>query len=95
MSHFVYILANKPHGAIYIGSARDLRIRLEQHRAGTSGSHTEKYNVKTLVYFELHESVMDAVHRERRLKRWRREWKEKLINEANPDWKDISAEIPF
>ncbi|WP_040616141.1 GIY-YIG nuclease family protein [Roseibium sp. TrichSKD4] len=95
MAFFVYILANKPHGVIYIGSARDLRKRLEQHRAGTSGSHTHKYNIKTLVYFEVFDEVIDAVHREKRFKRWRRSWKEDLIADVNPDWRDISDQIPF
>ncbi|WP_428526741.1 GIY-YIG nuclease family protein [Roseibium sp.] len=95
MPYYVYILANKPHGAIYIGSARDLRNRLEQHAAGIPGSHTQKYNIKTLVYFEVHDEVIDAVHQERRLKRWRRAWKEELIAKSNPDWRDIRDQIPF
>jgi len=95
MPYYVYILANKPHGAIYVGSARDLRNRVEQHKAGIPGSHTQKYNIKTLVYFEVHENVMDAVHQERRLKKWRRDWKEELIGKVNPDWRDICDQIPF
>jgi putative endonuclease len=95
MPYYVYILANKPHGAIYIGSARDLRNRLEQHAAGIPGSHTQKYNIKTLVYFEIHNEVIDAVHQERRLKRWRRAWKEELIAKSNPGWRDIRDQIPF
>ena len=69
--------------------------RLEQHRAGTIGAHTLKYNIKTLVYFEQHETVLDAVHREKRLKRWPRVWKDNLISSANPGWWDISEQIPF
>lgn len=95
MSHFVYILANKPHGAIYIGSARDLRQRIEQHRSGVVGGHTKRYNIKTLVYFELHEKTLEAIHRERRLKRWRRSWKDQLIESVNPQWRDVSADIPL
>ncbi len=95
MTYFVYILANKPHGAIYIGSARDLRNRIRQHLAGIPGSHTQKYNIKTLVYFEQYETTIDAIHRERRLKRWNRSWKEELIKQNNPDWRDISDQIPF
>ncbi|MBO9424522.1 GIY-YIG nuclease family protein [Labrenzia sp. R4_1] len=95
MPYYVYILANKPHGAIYIGSARDLRNRLEQHAAGIPDSHTQKYNIKTLVYFEVHNEVIDAVHQERRLKRWRRAWKEELIAKSNPGWRDIRDQIPL
>ncbi|WP_434051802.1 MAG: GIY-YIG nuclease family protein [Roseibium sp.] len=95
MTYFVYILANRPRGAIYIGSARNLRNRIEQHKAGIRGSHTEKYNIKTLVYFEVHEGAIDAVHQERRLKRWRRAWKDQLIESTNPDWSDVSDQIPY
>ncbi|MBO0344467.1 GIY-YIG nuclease family protein [Roseibium sp. CAU 1637] len=95
MSYFVYILANKPHGAIYVGSARNLRNRLKQHQAGMPGSHTAKYNIKTLVYFECHDVALDAIHREHRLKRWKRAWKDRLIEEFNPAWEDMSHFIPF
>lgn len=94
MTHYVYILANRPNGAIYVGSARDLRLRIEQHRAGISGGHTDKYNIKTLVYFERHDRTADAVAREYRLKRWRRAWKDELIASINPEWRDVSADIP-
>ncbi len=95
MSHFVYILANRPHGAIYIGSTRDLRQRIEQHRSGGVSGHTRKYSITTLVYFERHEKTVDAIHRERRIKRWRRTWKDELIEEVNPEWCDISSDIPL
>jgi len=94
MSHFVYILANQPHGAIYIGSTRDLRQRLEQHRSGGVSGHTSRYGIKTLVYFERHEKTVDALHRERRMKRWRRAWKDELIEEVNLEWRDVCADIP-
>ncbi|MET1415663.1 GIY-YIG nuclease family protein [Roseibium sp. HPY-6] len=95
MTHFVYILANKPHGAIYVGSARNLRSRIDQHKAGIPGSHTQKYNIKTLVCFEVHSDTREAIQQEHRLKKWRREWKEDLIGRFNPNWKDISDQIPF
>ena len=94
MSHYIYILANKPNGEIHVGSARDLRQRLEQHHAGMPGSHTHKYNIRTLVYFERHDRVNDAVARERSLKKWRRDWKDELIASVNPEWRDLSSEIP-
>ena len=95
MTYFVYILASRPHGAIYVGSARDLRQRVEQHRSGVVPGHTTTYKIHRLVHFEAYERAADAIARERRVKRWRREWKDALIAEANPDWRDISAEIPF
>ena len=94
MSHFVYILANRPHGAIYIGSARNLKERVEQHHSGAVAGHTKRYDIKTLVYFERHDKTIDAIHRERSVKRWRRAWKDELIEEVNPEWRDVSADIP-
>jgi len=95
MSHFVYILASRPNGAIYIGTARDLRLRVEQHKSGAVRGHTQRYKITTLVYFEQYEQTLEALHRERKLKRWRRAWKDDLIEENNPHWKDVCAEIPF
>lgn len=95
MAHFVYILANKPHGAIYIGAAADLSLRMEQHRTFRGISHANRYSIKTLVYFEQHNSLHDALIRERRLKRWRRVWKDQLIAETNPHWQDLSGQIPL
>ena len=93
MAHYVYILANKPRGAIYIGSTRQLAQRMDQHRRSRANTHADRYSIKTLVYFETHTTTLDAIHRERRLKRWRRAWKNELIEETNPDWRDLSAEL--
>ncbi len=94
MSHFVYILASRPGGAIYIGAAHDLRQRIEQHRMGSVGSHTKNYQIHTLVYFELHDTLETALIRERQMKRWRRAWKDELIGKLNPRWRDIADQIP-
>ncbi len=94
MSHFVYILASRPGGVIYIGAAHDLRQRIEQHRMGSVDSHTKKYQIHTLVYFELHDALEAALIRERQLKRWRRVWKDQLIGKLNPRWRDIADQIP-
>jgi putative endonuclease len=95
MSHFVYILASRPGGAIYIGAAGDLRQRIEQHRMGSAGSHTKKYQIHTLVYFERHDTLEAALAREKRLKRWLRSWKDELITKHNPQWRDIADQIPL
>jgi putative endonuclease len=95
MAHFVYILASRPGGAIYIGTARDLRQRVEQHRLGSSDGHTKRYQIHTLVYFEQHDSLEAARIRERQLKRWRRLWKDELIAKHNPQWRDIADQIPL
>jgi len=92
---FVYILASRPHGAIYIGCARDLRRRLEQHRVGSVEGHTKKYHIHRLVYFEQHETLEAARTREKWLKRWRRAWKDDLIAQVNPAWRDIADQIPL
>ncbi len=95
MTFFVYILCSKSRNALYVGATRDLRRRVEQHRAGIVGSHTRKYRIRQLIYFETHETARAALERERRIKRWRRDWKEELIASVNPDWRDISMGIPL
>jgi len=93
MVHFVYIMASRPDGALYIGRSRDLRNRIEAHRAAVSG-HTAKYNIRRLVWFEAHEDFETSLRRERSIKRWKRDWKLALITEHNPNWHDVTAQIP-
>jgi putative endonuclease len=95
MRFFVYIMASRPCGAIYIGSTGDLRARVEQHRTGLKGSHTDRYNIRTLVWFEEHADRVAAFARERQMKEWQRAWKVKLITGANPQWKDVTVDIPY
>jgi putative endonuclease len=90
--HYVYILASRPGGALYTGRTRDLRSRLDAHRAGLS-RHTSRYNIRTLVWFEEHESFEASLHRERAIKRWRRAWKIELITAFNPAWQDVSGAL--
>ncbi|MEL6206283.1 MAG: GIY-YIG nuclease family protein [Pseudomonadota bacterium] len=87
------MLASRPGGAIYVGLTNDLVCRLAQHRAKAVPGHTRRYNICTLVWFETHDTHAAAAQRERRIKRWRRAWKDDLIMEQNPDWKDISGWI--
>ncbi|MDD9744852.1 MULTISPECIES: GIY-YIG nuclease family protein [Marinovum] len=93
MGHFVYILASRPGGAIYIGRSRNLRARIAAHCAGLS-RHTERYNIRTLVWFEAHADFETSLLRERRLKHWRRAWKDALIMEHDPQWRDITHLVP-
>ena len=95
MRYFVYILASRPGGAIYIGSTSDLRGRVEQHRARAVPGYTADYGVTTLVWFQEFESYGAARLQERRMKRWRRAWKDALIMKNNPGWRDITADIPL
>lgn len=86
----VYILASKPNGTLYVGVTSDLARRVEAHRSGTADGFTEKYGVKTLVYFELHTDMYEAIQREKRIQKWNRAWKINLIEQMNPRWRDIS-----
>ena len=93
MAFFVYILANKPNGTLYVGITDDLVKRVWQHRNGLAPGFTHRYGVKTLVWFELHGSRELAFARERQLKKWNRSWKLKLIQRDNPQWRDLWPEI--
>ena len=95
MAYFTYIMASRPGGALYTGSTSNLRQRVEQHRSGALGGHTAQYNIKTLVWFQTFSTYAEALEQERRIKRWKRVWKDQLIMEANPNWRDMSADIPF
>ena len=94
MPYFVYILASRPGGALYVGSTNDLRRRVEEHRSKAAPGHTAKYNITTLVWFEVFQTYREALEQERRIKKWRRAWKDKLIMDANPEWRDMTVHIP-
>jgi putative endonuclease len=85
----VYILASQRHGTLYIGVTSDLARRVWQHKGDVIGGFTKRYRVHRLVYFEFHATMGDAILREKRLKKWRRAWKIRLIEDANPEWQDL------
>jgi putative endonuclease len=85
----VYLLASKPNGTLYIGVASDLVKRIWEHRTDQAEGFTKKYQVHTLVYFELHEDMLSAITREKQLKKWNRAWKLALIEKHNPQWRDL------
>lgn len=89
----VYILASKRNGTLYIGVTSDLRKRIWEHREGFVDGFTKKYNVHRLVYYELFADMYNAITREKRLKKWRRAWKIRLIGEKNPHWDDLWQQI--
>ena len=89
----VYILASKRNGTLYVGVTSDLIRRIWQHKSDEIEGFTKKYGVHTLVYFESHESMDDAILREKRLKKWNRDWKIRLIEESNPNWSDLYEDI--
>ena len=89
-SFYVYILASKPNGTLYIGVTGNLLRRMEEHKGHLLEGFTSKYNVTKLVYAERYDTFLDAVTREKQLKAWQRKWKLKLIEEQNPNWEDLS-----
>lgn len=93
MSFFVYMLASRRNGTLYIGMTDDLPRRVWQHRTGTVPGFTSRYDVKMLVWYEAHESREFAFARERQLKKWNRSWKLALIEEGNPAWRDLFDDL--
>ncbi|MEX1231622.1 MAG: GIY-YIG nuclease family protein [Planctomycetaceae bacterium] len=89
----VYILASQRNGTLYIGVTSDLVQRVWQHKNDVVEGFTKKYGVHMLVWFEQHEDMVNAITREKRLKKWNRAWKLRLIEEMNPDWKDLYESI--
>jgi len=90
---YVYILASKPNGTLYTGVTSNLIQRVWQHKHDVIQGFTRKYNVKTLVYYEVHENAESALTREKKIKRWRRAWKLGLIENSNPEWRDLYEDI--
>ena len=90
---YVYILASKPNGTLYTGVTSNLIQRVWQHKHDVIQGFTRKYNVKTLVYYEVHENAESALTREKKSKRWRRGWKLGLIENSNPEWRDLYEDI--
>jgi putative endonuclease len=88
--YYVYILASKRNGTLYIGVTNNLVRRVWQHREGTASGFTKKYGVKMLVYFEEYGDIGDAIGRETRLKKYKREWKINLIQQKNVEWRDLA-----
>jgi putative endonuclease len=92
-SYFVYILASRRNGTLYVGVTNDLVRRIGEHKSKLVPGFTRKYRVDKLVYFEEYASVLEARARERALKRWDRAWKLALIEAMNPQWRDLSEEL--
>jgi putative endonuclease len=90
MLYYVYILASDRHGTLYIGITNNLPLRLEQYRLGRGSEFVRKYGVHRLVYVESYESPVEAIAREKQLKKWKREWKVQLIEKDNLEWRDLS-----
>ena len=92
-SYWVYILASKIGGTLYIGVTSNLVKRVYEHRTEVVAGFTKEYGVHRLVYFEQHTDIEAAIRKEKRLKKWNRAWKIRLIEETNPNWDDLYSQI--
>ncbi len=86
---YIYILASKKDGVLYIGVTNNILRRVVEHKQYLVPGFTKKYFIHTLIYYEVFEWIEDALIREKQLKRWKRKWKIRLIEEVNPEWKDL------
>jgi putative endonuclease len=93
MAAYVYILASKKNGTIYTGVTNDLVRRIYEHKEKSIEGFSKQHHVDRLVYFEQHQSIREAIQREKNIKHWSRQWKLELIEKNNPEWRDLYAEI--
>jgi putative endonuclease len=91
--YYVYILSSRRNGTLYIGVTSDLIKRIYEHRKNLVDGFTQRYSVHRLVWYELHNSAESAISREKRIKKWKRDWKLQLIEKHNPSWKDLYESI--
>lgn len=94
-NYYVYILASKKNGTLYIGVTNDLVKRVYEHKNNYVEGFTKKYNVQRLVYYEDYDDINLAINREKCLKKWNRKWKLKLIEKQNPNWLDLYDKLDF
>ena len=92
-TYYVYIMASKKNGTLYIGVTNNLIKRVYEHKNDLFDGFTKKYGVHKLVYFEETNDIHSAIYREKRLKKWKRRWKIDLIKKINPNWKDLYDEL--
>ena len=91
--YYVYILASKKNGTLYIGVTNNLLKRVHEHKNDLMEGFTQKYRVHSLVYYEVYGDIIDAITREKRMKKWKRQWKIELIEKTNPQWRDLYSDI--
>jgi len=91
MKGYTYILASRRNGTLYVGVTSNLQRRLEEHLNNLTPGFTSKHNVHTLVWFDRHDLITTAIQREKRIKKYPRQWKLNLVEELNPEWDDLSA----
>ncbi|MBA2920314.1 GIY-YIG nuclease family protein [Sphingomonas sp. MAH-20] len=91
---WVYIMADRYRGTMYVGATSNLAARIHQHRNGSGSDFCRHYGLTRLVWAERGETITDCIAHEKRLKRWHRDWKIELIERANPDWRDLHDQMP-
>ncbi len=93
--YYVYVLTNKYKNVFYVGITSDIQGRMWEHKTKTYCGFSAKYNLNRLVYYEIFEDVDEAIRREKRLKKWPRDWKKKIVSEFNSTWKDLYNDINY
>jgi putative endonuclease len=93
MPSFVYMLANKPNGVLYVGVTSNLVKRVSEHKEKFHAGFTKRYGVDQLVWYEVFDDIEAAIQREKQIKKWNRAWKVRRILDSNPEWKDLFADI--
>jgi putative endonuclease len=93
VAHYVYLLASKRHGTLYLGVTNNLVRRTYEHKSKSVDGFSKRYDVDMLVWFEVYDAAANAIAREKELKKWRRDWKIRLIEERNPNWDDLYSGI--
>ena len=91
--YYVYLLASERNGTLYIGVTSDLIKRVYEHKSNLGSGFTQKYDVHSLVYFEVADDIHSAIRREKQIKKWNRAWKIELIEKNNPEWKDLYFDL--
>jgi putative endonuclease len=91
--YYVYLLASRPGGTLYVGVTNDLVRRVYEHKNGVLKGFSSQYQIDRLVYFEIYSTARDAIQREKNIKHWPRAWKTKLIGDQNPTWRDLYGDI--
>ncbi len=92
-SYYVYILASKRNGSLYVGVTNNLSRRIFEHKNDLLDGFTKKYRIHLLVYYEVHDEIESAINREKNIKAWKRHWRLELIEKDNPEWKDLCDEL--
>ncbi|HUT44824.1 MAG TPA: GIY-YIG nuclease family protein [Sedimentisphaerales bacterium] len=91
--YYIYILASKKNGTLYIGVTNNLLKRVYEHKNDLMGGFTQKYHIHNLVYYEVYGDIIDAITREKGMKKWKRQWKIELFEKSNPQWRDLYSDI--